>query len=242
MILVADCCNVECLIWSVHISALWRTAQCGCRTAWMNVSRQWLQSQHPSFSHAEMRQDIYSYANVYCQHWLERPTPAVKEDKQQIRLERKGAERRLPWQVTSRVRTRSLLLPTRIMGVWGWVSLRRRRSWAVRWKLRLSVTENTRTHTSHCRADRSWQMSRRRKSEQEELWQEEASCTAAKYANTCSSLFFFLAEILQGWSLIMWESSGKKTSCHFNPQLPTEKPQNTIREPAKEESRMWIFW
>lgn len=61
-----------------------------------------------------------------------------------------------PWEVTSRVRTRSLLLPTRMIGVCGWVSLRRSRSWAVRWKLRLSVTENTRTHTSHSKADRSW--------------------------------------------------------------------------------------
>lgn len=42
------------------------------------------------------------------------------------------------------------------MGVCGWASLRRSRSWAVRWKLRLSVTEKTRTHTSHCSVDRSW--------------------------------------------------------------------------------------
>ena len=62
----------------------------------------------------------------------------------------------LPWALTSRERTRSLLLPTRMMGVWGWVSLRRSRSWAVRWKLLRSVTENTRTHTSHWRPDRSW--------------------------------------------------------------------------------------
>ena len=60
-----------------------------------------------------------------------------------------------PSALTSRERTRSLLLPTRMMGVWGCVSRRRRRSWAVRWKLRLSVTENTSTHTSHCSVDKS---------------------------------------------------------------------------------------
>lgn len=43
-----------------------------------------------------------------------------------------------------------------MMGVCGCVSLRRRRSWAVRWKLRLSVTENTSTQTSHCKVDRSY--------------------------------------------------------------------------------------
>lgn len=64
----------------------------------------------------------------------------------------------LPSELISRERTRSLLFPTRMIGVWGWDSLRRRRSWAVRWKLRLSVTEKTRIHTSHCRVDRSWGM------------------------------------------------------------------------------------
>lgn len=62
----------------------------------------------------------------------------------------------LPSVLISRQRTRSLLLPTRMMGVWGSDSLRMRRSWAVRWKLLLSVTENTRTTTSHCNVDRSY--------------------------------------------------------------------------------------
>lgn len=61
----------------------------------------------------------------------------------------------LPSELISRDRTRSLLLPTRMIGVCGWDSLRRRRSWAVRWKLRLSVTEKTRIHTSHCSVERS---------------------------------------------------------------------------------------
>lgn len=62
----------------------------------------------------------------------------------------------IPSLLISRERTRSLLFPTRMIGVCGWDSLRRRRSWAVRWKLRLSVTEKTRMHTSHCRVDKSW--------------------------------------------------------------------------------------
>lgn len=139
----------------------------------------------------------------------------------------KGAEPCLPWQVTSRVRTRSLLLPTRIMGVWGWVSLRRRRSWAVRWKLRLSVTENTRTHTSHCRADRSWQMSRSRQSEQEEFWE-----PLAQQQNMQTHAVFFFSRNPTSLELnsvrILW----KKTSCHCNPKLPAEKPQNATREAA----------
>lgn len=61
----------------------------------------------------------------------------------------------IPSLLISRERTRSLLFPTRMIGVCGWDSLRRRRSWAVRWKLRLSVTEKTRMQTSHCRVDRS---------------------------------------------------------------------------------------
>lgn len=66
-----------------------------------------------------------------------------------------GVLKDVPSVLTSRERTKSLLLPTRMMGVWGWFSLRRRRSWAVRWKLRRSVTENTNTHTSHTSMDRS---------------------------------------------------------------------------------------
>lgn len=61
----------------------------------------------------------------------------------------------LPSVLISRERTRSLLLPTRIMGVLDWLSLSSRRSWATRWKLRRSVTEKTRMQTSHLRAERS---------------------------------------------------------------------------------------
>lgn len=85
--------------------------------------------------------------------WTLHITPTTERRNREDR--RLWAKRSLPSQVTSRVRTRSLLFPTRMMGVCGWVSLSRSRSWAVRWKLRLSVTENTRTHTSHSNVDRS---------------------------------------------------------------------------------------
>lgn len=71
-------------------------------------------------------------------------------------LEQRRRALNVPSLLISRERTRSLLFPTRMIGVCGWASLRRRRSWAVRWKLRLSVTEKTRMHTSQCSADRSW--------------------------------------------------------------------------------------
>lgn len=82
-----------------------------------------------------------------------KPARSLKQERNLDRRRRRALD--VPSLLISRDRTRSLLFPTRMIGVCGWDSLRRRRSWAVRWKLRLSVTEKTRTHTSHCSVDRS---------------------------------------------------------------------------------------